>query len=122
MLLDGRHLRYLVKSQPSAVVGLVIVAVAIVLAMIGPAIAPFDPRTAIPGDQLQPPSFASARAMSAGSCGSARVERMRPVRVSITLRAAVFSASSSRRAGSKARVPLRDCGPGKRMILRLLPV
>jgi peptide/nickel transport system permease protein len=58
MLLDGRHLRYLVKSQPSALVGLAIVAVAIVLAMIGPAIAPFDPRTAIPGDQLRPPSFA----------------------------------------------------------------
>jgi peptide/nickel transport system permease protein len=38
-------------------VGAAIVAVAILLAIVGPLIAPFDPRAAIPGNQLQPPSL-----------------------------------------------------------------
>jgi len=57
MNLDGRHLRYLIKTRPVALGGAVIVAVALLLAMIGPLIAPYDPTTAIPGDQLQPPSL-----------------------------------------------------------------
>ena len=57
MFTDTRHLRYLIRTRPAALVGVVIVAVALMLALVGPSVAPFDPTTAIPGDQLQPPSF-----------------------------------------------------------------
>jgi peptide/nickel transport system permease protein len=57
MFTDTRHLRYLIRTRPAALVGVVIVAVALTLALVGPSVAPFDPTTAIPGDQLQPPSF-----------------------------------------------------------------
>ena len=57
MSIEGRHLRHIVKTQPSAVVGLAMVSVALVLAAIGPTVAPFDPQTAFPGQQLLPPSF-----------------------------------------------------------------
>lgn len=57
MLIDGRHLRHLLRTQPSAVVGIVIVAIALLLAALGPSLAPFDPETAMPGEQLLPPSF-----------------------------------------------------------------
>jgi peptide/nickel transport system permease protein len=53
--IDGRHLRHLVKTQPFALVGAGIVVVTLTLTLIGPMIAPFDPWTAIPGGQLQPP-------------------------------------------------------------------
>ena len=56
MGLGSRHVRYLIRTKPSALVGAAIVAVALTLAVFGPTIAPFDPRTAMPGDQLQPPS------------------------------------------------------------------
>jgi peptide/nickel transport system permease protein len=58
MSLGSRHVRYLIRTKPSALVGAAIVAVALTLAVFGPTIAPFDPRTAMPGDQLQPPSVA----------------------------------------------------------------
>jgi peptide/nickel transport system permease protein len=54
--LNRRHLRHLVKTQPTVVLGVAIVTGAITLAVVGPAIAPFDPEAAIPGNQLQPPS------------------------------------------------------------------
>lgn len=57
MGLDSRQVRYLIRTQPSVLVGAAIVGVALTLAVIGPAIAPFDPQTAIPGDQLMPPSL-----------------------------------------------------------------
>jgi peptide/nickel transport system permease protein len=57
MSIEGRQLRHIVKTQPSAAVGLAIVSVALVLAAIGPTIAPYDPQTAFPGQQLLPPSF-----------------------------------------------------------------
>jgi peptide/nickel transport system permease protein len=56
MDLDGRHLSHLLRTQPVAVIGMAIVAVAILLALLGPIIAPFDPWTALPGEQLKPPS------------------------------------------------------------------
>jgi peptide/nickel transport system permease protein len=55
--LDRRYLRYFIKTQPSALVGAVIVVLALLLAVFGPFVAPFDARTALPGSQLQPPSF-----------------------------------------------------------------
>jgi peptide/nickel transport system permease protein len=58
MRFDRVTLRYLAATQPMALCGAVIVAVALVLALIGPMIAPYDPTTAIPGRQLQPPSLA----------------------------------------------------------------
>jgi peptide/nickel transport system permease protein len=57
MFSDTRHLRYLIRTRPAALAGMVIVTMALTLAVVGPAVAPFDPTTAIPGDQLQPPSF-----------------------------------------------------------------
>jgi len=57
MFSDTRHLRYLIRTRPAALAGMVIVTIALSLAVVGPAVAPFDPTTAIPGDQLQPPSF-----------------------------------------------------------------
>lgn len=57
MSLVGRHVRYTIKTQPSALLGAAIVALTVVLAVIGPAIAPYDPTTALPGEQLKPPSF-----------------------------------------------------------------
>ena len=57
MFSDTRHLRYLIRTRPTALAGMVIVTIALTLAVVGPAVAPFDPTTAIPGDQLQPPSF-----------------------------------------------------------------
>jgi peptide/nickel transport system permease protein len=57
MSIKGRHLRHIVKTQPSAVIGLAMVSIMLVLAAIGPTIAPYDPRTAFPGQQLLPPSF-----------------------------------------------------------------
>ena len=56
MGLNSRYLRYLVRTQPTALVGAIIVTLAIVLAVVGPVIAPFDAQTAYPGNQLQPPS------------------------------------------------------------------
>lgn len=56
MRLNSRYLRYLVRTQPTALVGAIIVTLAIVLAVVGPVIGPFDARTAYPGNQLQPPS------------------------------------------------------------------
>lgn len=56
MRLNSRYLRYLVRTQPTALVGAIIVTLAIVLAVVGPVIAPFDAQTAYPGNQLQPPS------------------------------------------------------------------
>jgi peptide/nickel transport system permease protein len=57
MQIDGRHLRHLLRTQPSAVLGAVIVAVALLLAAVGPSLAPFDPEAAMPDEQLLPPSF-----------------------------------------------------------------
>jgi peptide/nickel transport system permease protein len=57
MSLVSRHLRYTIETQPSALLGAVIVALTVVLALIGPAIAPYDTTTALPGEQLKPPSF-----------------------------------------------------------------
>jgi peptide/nickel transport system permease protein len=57
MFSDTRHLRYLIRTRPAALAGMVIVTMSLSLAVVGPAVAPFDPTTAIPGDQLQPPSF-----------------------------------------------------------------
>lgn len=57
MGLNSRYLRYLVRTQPTALVGAIIVTLAIVLAVVGPVIAPFDAQTAYPGNQLQPPSL-----------------------------------------------------------------
>ena len=57
MGLNSRYLRYLVRTQPTALVGAIIVTLAIVLAVVGPVIGPFDARTAYPGNQLQPPSL-----------------------------------------------------------------
>src|SRR3954471_15969572 len=57
MNLVGRHLRYTIGTQPSALFGAAIVATMVALAVIGPAIAPYDPTTALPGQQLKPPSF-----------------------------------------------------------------
>jgi peptide/nickel transport system permease protein len=51
------YLRYIIRTQHSAVFGAAIVVVALALAAIGPVIAPFQPETAIPGNQLQPPSL-----------------------------------------------------------------
>jgi peptide/nickel transport system permease protein len=58
MRVDWATLRHLTATQPMALCGAAIVAVALVLAMIGPVIAPYEPTTAIPGSQLQPPSLA----------------------------------------------------------------
>lgn len=52
-----RHLRHVVRTQPSIIAGAVIVALMLVLAAVGPWIVPFDPRTAIPGEHLEPPSL-----------------------------------------------------------------
>jgi peptide/nickel transport system permease protein len=57
MALDSRHLCHLVRTQPSVLVGAMIVCVTLILAAVGPSIAPFDPRTAVPGEQLKPPGF-----------------------------------------------------------------
>jgi peptide/nickel transport system permease protein len=57
MGLSRQYLRYFVRTQPMAVVGAAIVLIALVLAAVGPVIAPFHPETAIPGNQLQPPSL-----------------------------------------------------------------
>lgn len=57
MAFDRASLAHLARSEPSALWGAGIVAVALVLALVGPEIAPFDPTTAIPGSQLQPPSL-----------------------------------------------------------------
>jgi peptide/nickel transport system permease protein len=54
---NRQYLRYIIRTQPAAVFGAAIVFAALVLAVIGPAIAPFQPETAIPGNQLHPPSF-----------------------------------------------------------------
>jgi peptide/nickel transport system permease protein len=53
--LNRQQLRHVVRTQPTAVLGLAIVTAAITLAVVGPAIAPFDPEAAIPGNQLRPP-------------------------------------------------------------------
>jgi peptide/nickel transport system permease protein len=45
------------SEQPRFLVGLVIVAVSIFLASVGPAVAPYGPEEALPGDPLQPPSW-----------------------------------------------------------------
>lgn len=55
--MNRRYLRYIIKTQRAAVLGAAIVVIALVLAVIGPVIAPFQPETAIPGNQLQPPSL-----------------------------------------------------------------
>lgn len=47
----GRILR-----QPAGLVGFVVVFVVVVLAFVGPALAPFDPELAISGNQYRPPS------------------------------------------------------------------
>ena len=52
-----RHLRYLVRTHPHTVLGAIIVAAALALAAVGPNIAPFDPQTAFPGEQLKSPSL-----------------------------------------------------------------
>jgi len=57
MILDRRQLRHLIRTRPSVLVGAAIVGVTLILAAIGPSIAPFDPRTAIPGEQLKSPGF-----------------------------------------------------------------
>jgi peptide/nickel transport system permease protein len=54
---NRHYLRYVVGTQRAAVFGGVIVVIALVLAVIGPVIAPFQPETAIPGNQLLPPSL-----------------------------------------------------------------
>jgi peptide/nickel transport system permease protein len=54
---NRHYLRYIISTQRAAVFGAAIVVVAVVLAVIGPVIAPFQPETAIPGNQLQPPSL-----------------------------------------------------------------
>jgi peptide/nickel transport system permease protein len=54
---ERHRLRQLLRIPAGATGGVTIVAVALLLALIGPFIAPFDPRTAIPGDQLKPPSL-----------------------------------------------------------------
>jgi peptide/nickel transport system permease protein len=53
--LNRQQLRHVARTQPTAVLGLAIVSVAITLAVVGPVIAPFDPEAAIPGNQLRPP-------------------------------------------------------------------
>lgn len=57
MALAGGQVRYLVRTRPIVLFGAAIVGVALLLAAIGPLIAPFDPRTALPGQQLKPPSL-----------------------------------------------------------------
>jgi peptide/nickel transport system permease protein len=57
MAFDRASLAHLARTEPSMLWGAGIVAVALVLALIGPEIAPFDPTTAIPGNQLQPPGL-----------------------------------------------------------------
>jgi peptide/nickel transport system permease protein len=57
MVLAARHLRYVVRTRPSILLGAAIVGAALILAAIGPLIAPFNPRTAFPGQQLKPPGL-----------------------------------------------------------------
>jgi peptide/nickel transport system permease protein len=54
---NRQYFHYILRTQRAAVFGAVIVVIALVLAVIGPVIAPFQPESAIPGNQLQPPSF-----------------------------------------------------------------
>jgi peptide/nickel transport system permease protein len=54
---NRHYVRYIIRTQRAAVFGAAIVVIALVLAVIGPVIAPFQPETAIPGNQLQPPSL-----------------------------------------------------------------
>jgi peptide/nickel transport system permease protein len=44
-------------ARPQFLLGLIIVAVSIFLAVLGPQVAPYPPETALPGDSLQPPSL-----------------------------------------------------------------
>src|SRR5207249_3921249 len=45
-------------GRPSLTIGLIIVCVPLFLAFFGPAVAPYDPERALPGEGLQPPSLA----------------------------------------------------------------
>src|SRR5687768_12119935 len=45
------------RRQPQFAAGLVIVAASMLLALVGPLVAPYPPETALPGDALQPPSW-----------------------------------------------------------------
>ena len=51
------YVRYFLRTNPLAIIGAVIGAIALILAVFGPTIAPYDPETAMPGSQLQPPSL-----------------------------------------------------------------
>lgn len=57
MSVATRRLRYAIAAQPVALVGAGIVAIALLLAVIGPWIAPYDARTALPGEPLLSPSL-----------------------------------------------------------------
>ncbi len=57
MALDRTSVLHAARTQPAVLWGTGIVAVALLLALIGPEIAPYDPETALPGRQLQPPSL-----------------------------------------------------------------
>jgi peptide/nickel transport system permease protein len=47
---------YVLRRHPLFIVGVVIVTLAILMAIIGPSVVPYDPMTALPGAALQPPS------------------------------------------------------------------
>jgi peptide/nickel transport system permease protein len=52
-----RDFTVFVRRRPSVMFGLVIVGTTLFLALLGPAVAPFDPEHALPGAGLQPPSL-----------------------------------------------------------------
>ena len=52
-----RNFALFTRARPAFQVGLVIVAVSLSPAQLGPTIAPYPPETALPGDTLQPPSW-----------------------------------------------------------------
>jgi peptide/nickel transport system permease protein len=56
MGLNRRYLRYFVRTHPATIVGAAIVVFAVMMAVLGPIVAPFGPETANPGNQLLPPS------------------------------------------------------------------
>jgi len=47
---------YVLRRHPLFIVGVVIVTLAILMAIVGPSLVPYDPMTALPGAALQPPS------------------------------------------------------------------
>ena len=55
--MNQEYVRFFLRRQPSAVAGVVIALIALFLAAVGPMIVPYDPVTASPGNQLQPPSL-----------------------------------------------------------------